>query len=168
MGERVGLYPGTFDPITNGHLDIVERAAAHLVDRLIIAVAINASKSPVFTFNERIAMVQEQTAPLAEKYGIKIEARGVQGLLVETAVECGASMLIRGLRAVSDFDYEFQMASMNRKLEDQVETVFLMASENYLFVASSLVKEICQLGGDIEQFVPAEVASAMRGKFSQK
>lgn len=96
MGERVGLYPGTFDPITNGHLDIVERAAAHLVDRLIIAVAINVSKSPVFTFNERVAMVQEQTAPLADKYGIKIEARGVQGLLVETAAECGASMLIRG------------------------------------------------------------------------
>ena len=89
-------------------------------------------------------MVQEQTAPLAGKYNIQIEARGVQGLLIETAVECGASMLIRGLRAVSDFDYEFQMASMNRKLEDQVETVFLMASENYLFVASSLVKEICQ------------------------
>lgn len=168
MGERVGLYPGTFDPITNGHLDIVERAAAHLVDRLIIAVAINVGKSPIFSFDERVAMVEEQTAPMAKKYGITIEARGVQGLLVETAMECGANMLIRGLRAVSDFDYEFQMASMNRQLEDKVETVFLMASERYLFIASSLVKEICQLGGDIDQFVPSKVAKAMRAKYAEK
>ncbi|HAA90924.1 MAG: pantetheine-phosphate adenylyltransferase [Rhodospirillaceae bacterium] len=168
MGERVGLYPGTFDPITNGHLDIVERAAAHVVDRLIIAVAINVGKTPIFTFDERVAMVEAETAPMAKKYGIEIEARGVQGLLVETAKECGASMLIRGLRAVSDFDYEFQMASMNRQLEGEVETVFLMASERYQFIASSLVKEVCQLGGNIDPFVPAAVASALKTKLDKK
>ena len=165
MARRVGLYPGTFDPITNGHLDIVERAAAHLVDKLVIAVAVNVGKSPLFSFDERVAMVQSETADIAKKYNTGIEVRGFQNLLVDTAKEFGATMLIRGLRAVSDFDYEFQMASMNRHLEHEVETVFLMASDRYQFIASSLVKEVCQLGGDIEQFVPKNVALALSEKY---
>ena len=165
MAQRVGLYPGTFDPITNGHLDIVERAAAHLVDKLVIAVAINVGKSPVFSFDERVAMVKNETAVIAKKYNTEIEVRGFQNLLVDTAKEFGATMLIRGLRAVSDFDYEFQMASMNRHLEHEVETVFLLASDRYQFIASSLVKEVCQLGGDIEQFVPKNVAVALGKKY---
>ncbi|MBE88555.1 MAG: pantetheine-phosphate adenylyltransferase [Rhodospirillaceae bacterium] len=165
MAQRVGLYPGTFDPITNGHLDIVERAAAHLVDKLVIAVAINVGKSPVFSFDERVAMVKNETAVIAKKYNTEIEVRGFQNLLVDTAKEFGATMLIRGLRAVSDFDYEFQMASMNRHLQHEVETVFLMASDRYQFIASSLVKEVCQLGGDIEQFVPKNVAVALGKKY---
>ena len=165
MAQRVGLYPGTFDPITNGHLDIVERAAAHLVDKLVIAVAINVGKSPVFSFDERVAMVKNETAVIAKKYNTEIEVRGFQNLLVDTAKEFGATMLIRGLRAVSDFDYEFQMASMNRHFEHEVETVFLMASDRYQFIASSLVKEVCQLGGDIEQFVPKNVAVALGKKY---
>ena len=165
MAQRVGLYPGTFDPITNGHLDIVERATAHLVDKLVIAVAINVGKSPVFSFDERVAMVKNETAVIAKKYNTEIEVRGFQNLLVDTAKEFGATMLIRGLRAVSDFDYEFQMASMNRHLEHEVETVFLMASDRYQFIASSLVKEVCQLGGDIEQFVPKNVAVALGKKY---
>ena len=165
MAQRVGLYPGTFDPITNGHLDIVERAAANLVDKLVIAVAINVGKSPLFSFDERVSMVQSETAAIAKKYNTGIEVRGFQNLLVDTAKEFGATMLIRGLRAVSDFDYEFQMASMNRHLEHEVETVFLMASDRYQFIASSLVKEVCQLGGDIEQFVPKNVALALREKY---
>ena len=165
MAQRVGLYPGTFDPITNGHLDIVERATAHLVDKLVIAVAINVGKSPVFSFDERVAMVKNETAVIAKKYNTEIEVKGFQNLLVDTAKEFGATILIRGLRAVSDFDYEFQMASMNRHLEHEVETVFLMASDRYQFIASSLVKEVCQLGGDIEQFVPKNVALALREKY---
>ena len=165
MAQRVGLYPGTFDPITNGHLDIVERATAHLVDKLVIAVAINVGKSPVFSFDERVAMVKNETAVIAKKYNTEIEVKGFQNLLVDTAKEFGATMLIRGLRAVSDFDYEFQMASMNRHLEQEVETVFLMASDRYQFIASSLVKEVCQLGGDIEQFVPKNVALALGKKY---
>ena len=165
MAQRVGLYPGTFDPITNGHLDIVERATAHLVDKLVIAVAINVGKSPVFSFDERVAMVKNETAVIAKKYNTEIEVKGFQNLLVDTAKEFGATILIRGLRAVSDFDYEFQMASMNRHLEQEVETVFLMASDRYQFIASSLVKEVCQLGGDIEQFVPKNVALALGKKY---
>ena len=165
MAQRVGLYPGTFDPITNGHLDIVERATAHLVDKLVIAVAINVGKSPVFSFDERVAMVKNETAVIAKKYNTDIEVKGFLNLLVDTAKEFGATMLIRGLRAVSDFDYEFQMASMNRHLEQEVETVFLMASDRYQFIASSLVKEVCQLGGDIEQFVPKNVALALGKKY---
>ena len=165
MAQRVGLYPGTFDPITNGHLDIIERATAHLVDKLVIAVAINVGKSPVFSFDERVAMVKNETAVIAKKYNTEIEVKGFQNLLVDTAKEFGATMLIRGLRAVSDFDYEFQMASMNRHLEQEVETVFLMASDRYQFIASSLVKEVCQLGGDIEQFVPKNVALALGKKY---
>jgi len=165
MAQRVGLYPGTFDPITNGHLDIVERATAHLVDKLVIAVAINVGKSPVFSFDERVAMVKNETGVIAKKYNTEIEVKGFQNLLVDTAKEFGATILIRGLRAVSDFDYEFQMASMNRHLEQEVETVFLMASDRYQFIASSLVKEVCQLGGDIEQFVPKNVALALGKKY---
>jgi pantetheine-phosphate adenylyltransferase len=167
MVKHVGLYPGTFDPITSGHMDIIERAAAHLVDKLVIAVAINVGKAPLFSVEERVAMVKQETAPLAEKYGTQIEVRGFKNLLVDTAKEFGASMLIRGLRAVSDFDYEFQMASMNRHLEGEVETVFLMASDRYQFIASSLVKEVCQLGGDIEQFVPPRVAVMLRERYNQ-
>ena len=166
MDRKVGLYPGTFDPITNGHLDIVERASARLVDTLVIAVAVNVGKSPLFSFDERVAMVEEETAPLAKKYDTVIEVRGFQNLLVDTAKEFGATMLIRGLRAVSDFDYEFQMASMNRHLERDVETVFLMASDRYQFIASSLVKEVCQLGGDITQFVPSRVAGKLVEKYN--
>jgi pantetheine-phosphate adenylyltransferase len=151
--ERVGLYPGTFDPVTNGHLDIIGRAA-RLLDRLVVGVAINTGKGPLFGLEERVELVKAETVRIGQRTGCDIEVRPFQGLLVQFAAECGAQALIRGLRAVSDFDYEFQMTGMNRRLNDEVETLFLMASETNQFIASRLVKEIAQLGGDISSFVP--------------
>ncbi len=153
MIERVALYPGTFDPVTNGHLDIIGRAA-RLVDRLVIGVAINIGKGPLFDLDERVALLQAETSAIAERNGTIIEVRPFEGLLVHYAREIGARMIIRGLRAVTDFDYEFQMAGMNHRLDHEVETVFLMASETNQFIASRLVKEIARLGGDISGFVP--------------
>jgi pantetheine-phosphate adenylyltransferase len=153
MAERIALYPGTFDPVTNGHLDIIGRAA-RLVDRLVIGVAINIGKGPLFELAERAELVQAEVAPIAARTGAVIEVRPFEGLLVGFAREIGACMIVRGLRAVTDFDYEFQMTGMNRRLDHEIETVFLMASETNQFIASRLVKEIAKLGGDISSFVP--------------
>lgn len=163
MTERIALYPGTFDPVTNGHLDIIGRAA-RLVDRLVVGVAINIGKGPLFELEERVRLVQAEVAPIAARNGTVIEVRPFQGLLVQYAREVGARMVIRGLRAVADFDYEFQMVGMNRRLDQEIETVFLMASETNQFIASRLVKEIARLGGDISGFVPKATLDATLAK----
>ncbi|MCO6414657.1 pantetheine-phosphate adenylyltransferase [Siccirubricoccus sp. KC 17139] len=153
MAERVGLYPGTFDPVTNGHLDVIGRAA-RIVDKLVVGVAINIGKGPLFPLEERCELVRAETDAIAARTGTKIEVVPFEGLLIGFAQQCGASMIVRGLRAVSDFDYEFQMAGMNRRLDPAIETVFLMASETNQFISSRFVKEIARLGGDIASFVP--------------
>jgi pantetheine-phosphate adenylyltransferase len=153
MRERVGLYPGTFDPVTNGHLDVIGRAA-RILDRLVVGVAINIGKSPLFPLEERVELVRAETDVIAARTGTVIEVRPFEGLLVGFAQELGASMIIRGLRAVTDFDYEFQMAGMNRRLDHEIEAVFLMASETNQFISSRFVKEIARLGGDVSSFVP--------------
>jgi pantetheine-phosphate adenylyltransferase len=150
---RIGLYPGTFDPITNGHLDIIGRAA-RLVDRLVVGVAMNAGKGPIFSIEERAELVCAEIAPIMAKTGTQIEVRPFETLLISFAREIGAKSIIRGLRAVSDFDYEFQMAGMNYRLDPAIETVFLMASEHHQFISSRFVKDIAALGGDISSFVP--------------
>jgi pantetheine-phosphate adenylyltransferase len=163
MTERIAVYPGTFDPVTNGHLDVIGRAA-RLVDRLVVGVAINIGKGPLFDLEERVDLVRAEVAPIATRPGTVIEVRPFQGLLVHSAREIGARMIIRGLRAVSDFDYEFQLAWMNRKLDPNIETVFLCPNEDYFYVNSTLVKEIARLGGDIEEFVPPGVRNALARK----
>lgn len=150
---RIGLYPGTFDPVTNGHLDVIARAA-RLVDKLVIGVAINTGKGPLFGLEERVELVTAEIAAIARRNGTVIEVRPFEGLLIEFARSLGAIMIVRGLRAVSDFDYEFQMAGMNYRMAPDIETVFLMASERHQFIASRLVKEVAMLGGDIASFVP--------------
>ena len=162
---KIVLYPGTFDPITNGHLDIIGRAVK-LVDKLIIGVAINRDKGPLFCLDERVEMVLEETRCFTKD--VEIEARPFENLLMHFAEECGASTIIRGLRAVSDFEYEFQMVAMNQKLNDKVETVFLMADPEHQAVSSRLVKEIARLGGKSELFVPADVNRRLVDKFSTK
>jgi pantetheine-phosphate adenylyltransferase len=151
---RIGLYPGTFDPVTNGHLDVIARAA-RLLDKLIVGVAINTGKGPMFSLEERAEMVQAEIASIADKNGMSIEVMPFEGLLIDFARKVGASMIVRGLRAVTDFDFEFQMAGMNYRMAPDVETVFLMASERHQFIASRLVKEVAILGGDITSFVPS-------------
>jgi pantetheine-phosphate adenylyltransferase len=151
--QRIGLYPGTFDPITNGHLDIISRAAK-LVDKLVVGVASNIGKGPIFPVEERAGLVQVETDIIAEKAGITIEVRPFDTLLIHFAKKVGAGMIIRGLRAVSDFDYEFQMAGMNYRLDPEIETVFLMASEHHQFISSRFVKDVAVYGGDISSFVP--------------
>lgn len=153
MTERTGLYPGTFDPVTNGHIDVIGRAA-RLVDRLVVGVAMNAGKGPIFPLEERAELVRAETAAIAERTGCDIEVVPFAGLLIHFARDVGATMIVRGLRAVSDFDYEFQMAGMNARLDQQIETVFLMASERNHFISSRFVKDIAMLGGDIASFVP--------------
>ena len=157
---RTALYPGTFDPVTNGHLDIIGRAVK-LVDRLVIGVAINTGKGPIFSLDERVEILREQTAGLK---GAEIIVRPFDTLLVHFAREVGASIIVRGLRAVADFEYEFQMTAMNQQLDRNIETVFLMADPRHQAVASRLVKEIAALGGDITAFVPPEVAVKLRSK----
>ena len=164
MTERIGLYPGTFDPITNGHLDIVARAT-RLVDRLIVAVAVNAGKGPLFDVEERVVLVKDQVAGLGRANGVTIEVRPFETLLIDFARTCGAGVIVRGLRAVSDFEYEFQMAGMNARLAPDIETVFLMASERCHFISSRFVKEIGRLGGDISSFVSPRVKVEMARKF---
>ena len=161
---RVGLYPGTFDPVTLGHLDIIRRACV-LVDRLVIGIAVNRDKGPLFTLEERVAMIETECAPLAAAAGVEIVAFPFENLLIHCAADVNASVIIRGLRAVSDFEYEFQMVGMNRAMNDDVETVFLMADAHYQAIASRLVKEIARLGGDITGFVPPRVALALAEKF---
>ena len=153
MPERAGVYPGTFDPITNGHLDIIGRAA-RVLDRLVIGVAESAGKGPLFALDERVELVRAEADIIARRTGSAIEVVSFQGLLVHFARRAGAQVIIRGLRAVTDFDYEFQMAGMNYRLDPEIEIVFLMASERHQFISSSLVKEIARLGGDVSSFVP--------------
>ena len=150
---RVGLYPGTFDPVTNGHLDVIARAA-RLLDKLVVGVAINTGKGPLFTLEERVELVTAEIERIAAQNGMLIEVRPFDTLLIDFARKVGATMIVRGLRAVSDFDYEFQQAGMNYRMAPEIETMFLMASERHQFIASRLVKEVAVLGGDISSFVP--------------
>ncbi len=152
--RHTGIYPGTFDPVTNGHIDVISRAA-RILDRLVVGVAANAGKGPIFPIEERIELVRAEMDAIAARTGSIIEVTSFSGLLVDFARDNGASVIIRGLRAVSDFDYEFQMAGMNYRLDPTIETVFLTASEHHQFISSRFVKEIARLGGDISSFVPA-------------
>ena len=158
---RVGLYPGTFDPIHNGHTDIIGRAVK-LVDKLVIGVAINAGKGPLFELEERVAILREATAPLTDRAEIIVQP--FEGLLMHYAREVGAQVIVRGLRAVADFEYEFQMTAMNQQLDREVETVFLMADPRHQAISSKLVKEIAILGGDISKFVTPTVKEALLAK----
>ena len=155
-GQRVGVYPGTFDPITNGHMDIIRRAT-RVVDKLVIGVAVNAGKGPLFTLDERVTTVRQELEDNRETLSAEVEVRPFENLLMEFVTDCGGSVIVRGLRAVSDFEYEFQMAGMNARLNSNVETVFLMASERNHFIASRLVKEIALLGGDVSSFVSPRI-----------
>ena len=161
---RTGLYPGTFDPITLGHVDIIKRACK-LVDKLVIGVAINRDKGPLFTLEERLAMVEAECAKMTEAYGTEIVAHPFENLLINCARDVGADIIIRGLRAVADFEYEFQMVGMNRKLDASITTVFLMAEAEHQAIASKLVKEIARLDGDVSQFVTPPVNAALLKKF---
>jgi pantetheine-phosphate adenylyltransferase len=154
---RVGLYPGTFDPITVGHTDIIRRACS-LVDKLVIGVAINRDKGPLFSLEERVDMIEAECVPLIKSTGCEIVAHPFENLLIHCAKDVGASLIVRGLRAVADFEYEYQMVGMNRVMDDSVETVFLMAEAEHQAIASKLVKEIARLGGDISNFVSPAVA----------
>ncbi|MEP3071641.1 pantetheine-phosphate adenylyltransferase [Maricaulis sp.] len=160
---RTALYPGTFDPITNGHLDIIGRAVK-LVDKLVIGVAINEAKKPLFSLEERVEMVRDEVAKF--EAGAAIEVRPFDGLLMHFAEEIGAESIIRGLRAVSDFEYEFQMVAMNQRLNDDIETVFLMADPRHQAIASRLVKEIAALGGRISDFVPPAVEARLKERLA--
>ncbi|MBF8299741.1 MAG: pantetheine-phosphate adenylyltransferase [Acidobacteria bacterium] len=155
---RLAIVPGSFDPLTNGHVDIILRSA-HLFERVIVAVLVNAEKKPLFTSDERVAIIREV---FKEYPNIQVDAFG--GLLVEYARQCRASAIVRGLRAVSDFEYEFQMALMNRHLEPAIETVFMMPAEQYTYLSSRLIREVFQLGGEVRGLVPPAVERWMRAK----
>jgi pantetheine-phosphate adenylyltransferase len=157
---RTALYPGTFDPITLGHIDIIRRAAV-LVDRLVIGVAINRDKGPMFDLEERVAMIEGECAKLSKETGTEIFAHPFENLLIDCAKEVGAQIIVRGLRAVTDFEYEYQMVGMNRALDSSIETVFLMADLKHQAIASKLVKEIARLDGDVSQFVTSAVNAAL-------
>jgi pantetheine-phosphate adenylyltransferase len=157
---RTAIYPGSFDPLTNGHLDVIQRAAK-LFDRVVVAVAKNDGKQPLFTLDERFALVKK-----AMKHLPNVEADAFDGLLVEYVASRKAQAIVRGLRAVSDFEFEFQLALMNRKLNENIETIFMMPKDTYTFLSSRLVKEIARLGGDVGAFVPAHVQNALAKKFA--
>ena len=157
---RIGLYPGTFDPVTLGHLDIIRRAT-HLVDRLVIGVAINRDKGPMFTLDERVAMIETECASISADRDIEIVVHPFENLLIDCARDVGAGVIIRGLRAGADFEYEFQMGGMNRVLDSNIETVFLMAEAKHQAIASKLVKEIARLDGDVSSFVTPAVRDAL-------
>ena len=160
---RIGLYPGTFDPITLGHTDIIQRAMA-LVDRLVIGVAINRDKGPLFPLEERVAMVQAECSAITARFGGEIVVHPFENLLIDCARDVGASIIVRGLRAVADFEYEFQMTAMNQRLNQDIETVFLMADPRHQAIASRLVKEIARLDGAIDSFVSPAIAERVRAK----
>ena len=155
----IAVYPGSFDPITNGHLDIIRRAA-QMFDRVVVAVARNAEKAPLFNAQERVALARSAVRGLRN-----VSVDEFDGLLVDYARQKRATIIVRGLRAVSDFEFEFQLSLMNRKLDPRIETIFLMTKDEYTFISSRLVKEICQLGGEVSDFVPAGVERAMKQKF---
>jgi pantetheine-phosphate adenylyltransferase len=159
---RTVIYPGSFDPLTNGHLDVIHRAAK-LFDRVVVAVARSESKQPLFSLEERVQMVARAIRPLPN-----VEADSFDGLLVEYVERRSAQAIIRGLRAVSDFEFEFQLALMNRKLNERVETIFMMPKDTYVFLSSRIVKEIAHLGGDVSAFVPAHVRAALAAKEMRK
>jgi pantetheine-phosphate adenylyltransferase len=159
---RTAIYPGSFDPMTNGHLDVVQRAAK-LFDRVVLAVAKNEGKNPLFTLNERLKLVNKSIAHLPN-----VEADSFDSLLVEYVVSRRAQAIVRGLRAVSDFEFEFQLALMNRKLNENIETIFMMPKDTYTFLSSRIVKEIARLGGDVSSFVPAHVELALKKKLKPR
>jgi pantetheine-phosphate adenylyltransferase len=161
--KRIGIYPGTFDPVTNGHVDIIRRAA-RLVDKLIVAVSVNAGKGPAFSVEERAELLKDDIADAKNGLSSAIEVVTFDGLLMHFAEQMKAKIIVRGLRAVSDFDYEFQMTGMNARLNPDIETVFLMASERSQFISSRFVKEIHKLGGDVSQFVSPRVVEALKRK----
>ena len=156
--KRTAIYPGSFDPLTNGHLDVIQRAAK-LFDRVVVAVAVNESKHPLFTLAERVALVNKAVAHLPN-----VETDSFDGLLVEYAEARKAGTIVRGLRAVSDFEFEFQLALMNRKLDENIETIFMMPKDTYTFLSSRIVKEIARLGGNVSSFVPPNVQTALKKK----
>ncbi|MAY31341.1 MAG: pantetheine-phosphate adenylyltransferase [Rhodovulum sp.] len=160
---RIGLYPGTFDPVTLGHMDIIERASK-LVDRLVIGVAINRDKGPLFSLEERVEMIKAECASIKDT---EIVVHPFENLLIDCARDVGANVIVRGLRAVADFEYEFQMVGMNRALDNTVETVFLMADARRQAIASKLVKEIARLGGDVSKFVPGAVEAQLMEKYGR-
>ncbi|MEI8290650.1 MAG: pantetheine-phosphate adenylyltransferase [Verrucomicrobiota bacterium] len=159
---RIAIYPGSFDPLTNGHLDVAQRAAK-LFDRVIVAIAENDSKHPLFTLAERVAMVKKATAYLPN-----VQTDSFDGLLVDYVAERKAKAIVRGLRAVSDFEFEFQLALMNRKLDENIETIFMMPKDTYTFLSSRIVKEIARLGGDVRSFVPPNVQSELIKKLKTR
>lgn len=156
--QKTVIYPGTFDPITKGHMDLIERAS-RLFSRVIVAVAAHPGKNPLFTYEERVRLGQQVLAPLEN-----VEVMGFDGLLVEFAKQQGAPIILRGLRAVSDFEYEFQLASMNRRMMPELETIFLTPAEQYSFLSSSLIREIAKLGGDVSRFVDGLILEALEKK----
>ena len=164
--ERVGVYPGTFDPVTSGHMEVVRRSM-RLVDKLVIGPATNIGKGPLFSLQERIDIIKDDIADFSETDKARIQIAPFDGLLIHFAREVGASVIIRGLRAVSDFEYEIQMANMNARMEPNIETIFLMASDRHQFIASSLVKDIARLGGDTSQFVSKKVFQRLKDKFKK-
>jgi pantetheine-phosphate adenylyltransferase len=166
MKPRIGIYPGTFDPITNGHTDIIRRAL-HVVDRLVIGVARNDAKGPLFSTDERVAIVRDEVDNIENGNGARIDVLPFDILLMSFAESVGAGIIVRGLRAVSDFEYEFQMAGMNARLNPNIETVFLMASDRYQFISSRFVKEIGALGGDVSHFVSPRVAARVVARFNE-
>jgi pantetheine-phosphate adenylyltransferase len=163
--ERIAVYAGTFDPITNGHMDIIRRAT-RVCDRLIVAVARNEGKGPLFSTGERVELVRDEIAAMGNGEPSRIEVRAFGNLLMEFAKSVGASFILRGLRAVSDFENEFQLAGMNARLNAEIETVFLMTSESNQFISSRLVKEIARLGGDISPFVSPRVVERLANRFA--
>jgi pantetheine-phosphate adenylyltransferase len=164
--ERVGVYPGTFDPVTSGHMEVIRRSL-RLVDKLVIGPATNIGKGPLFSLQERIDIIKDDIADFSEVDKARIQIAPFDGLLIHFAREVGASVIIRGLRAVSDFEYEIQMANMNARMEPNIETIFLMASDRHQFIASSLVKDIARLGGDTSQFVSKKVFERLKAKFKK-
>ena len=167
-GPRIGIYPGTFDPVTNGHMDVVLRAA-RIVDRLVIGVASNDGKGPLFSVEERVEMLQGEIEHLADPaLAARITIKPFDQLLMNFAMAEGAAMIIRGLRAVSDFEYEFQMTGMNARLNPAIDTVFLMASEGVQFISSRFVKEICRLGGDVGSFVSPRIIERLNRRFQER
>lgn len=160
--SKTAIYPGTFDPITLGHQDLIQRAST-IFDKVIVAVAINPGKAPTFTLEERVELAKQSLSGISN-----VEVCGFEGLLINVAVEKGAKVIIRGLRAVSDFEYEFQLAGMNRRMKPEVETLFLTPADQYAYLSSSLVREIATLGGDVSEFVAPAVAAALNSKLLNK